>query len=190
MPENSVITNKQRSALRLIGEYLANHELPPSVRELTTHLRLSSTAQTSHYLDKLQSLGFLTKGENAARSIRLTEKGWNLIDPDRSLQIGSKAIVVLERARNGNSPRVISVPYTLVKDYASAVALEVGENEAPDDALICTGDVIIVSEERNANLNLYALERHDDYSYAIASHTPSERWRRIGGLLSVMREVD
>ena len=70
MPE---ISEKAKQVLDYI-ETRVEEGFPPSVREICRDLRIKSTSTAHKYLTELRDKGFIEKGDNLNRAIRLTKQ--------------------------------------------------------------------------------------------------------------------
>jgi repressor LexA len=68
------IDAKLNEVLNFIKDFSARHGYPPSVREMCGGLRISSTASVYYYLNKLESLGLISKSPSKNRAIEIKTK--------------------------------------------------------------------------------------------------------------------
>ncbi len=78
MVKKENLTTKQDNVLRVIYDFIIKYNYPPSVREITKILGLSSPKSVSDHIVILQKKGYVQKN-SVARSLILTEKAlWYL----------------------------------------------------------------------------------------------------------------
>ena len=71
--------NRRRLAiLRFLAVRTSEGEAPPSVREVGARVGLKSTKSAYGHLRWLEEEGYLEREGARARSVRLTEKGWEV----------------------------------------------------------------------------------------------------------------
>ena len=66
-----MITKKQKQVLKAINDFIICNKYSPSVSELALVLNLKSTSTVQGYLTKLQSMGYIAKNENMARTLHI-----------------------------------------------------------------------------------------------------------------------
>ena len=66
------LTERQQAILDWIRAFILEHQMPPTVREISRVFRMSSAGMFGH-LKALQRKGWLIRGELGARSLRLRE---------------------------------------------------------------------------------------------------------------------
>ena len=65
--------SEKASAILKYVENCIDDGVPPSVREICSHLGIKSTSTVHKYLKELEEKGYIVRGENLNRSIRLAE---------------------------------------------------------------------------------------------------------------------
>lgn len=75
---------KQRLVYDYIRTFVAEHQYPPSVREICEAVELKSTSTVHYHLSKLEEAGYITKAEGKTRSISV--KNIDLIEDDTAEQ--------------------------------------------------------------------------------------------------------
>ncbi len=72
---NNILTEKQTKVLESIKNYIKEHEISPTIRELCEINNVSSTQTIHEYLQKLKEKGYISYIEHSGRSIKLLKKG-------------------------------------------------------------------------------------------------------------------
>lgn len=67
----SELSERQRKILHFIGSYTAEKGRPPTIREIATGCRISSTSVVNYNLDRLQEACHVVRDANIARGTRL-----------------------------------------------------------------------------------------------------------------------
>lgn len=67
------LSAKQQRILDWIQQFIADHDYPPTVREIGTALAIKSTANVAYHLDHLEAAGKIHRDFNVARGLRLLE---------------------------------------------------------------------------------------------------------------------
>lgn len=66
-----MLTNRQKDALAFIKKYIAEKGFPPSIREVGSGLKLSSSATAFAHVKNLEDKGYIKIGKNKSRNIEL-----------------------------------------------------------------------------------------------------------------------
>jgi len=98
------MTHHERNLLYFIQEYVAAHDgIPPTVREMQTHLGLASPSGVSRLIDSLERQRLVARERHCARSIRLTR-------PPADLATVPDAEIFAEAVRRGFVPEGSAQP--------------------------------------------------------------------------------
>ena len=65
------LTTKQKRIFVFIEKFIAEHEYPPTIREICKGVGLSSPATAFVHLDNLKNKGYITMTNNKFRTIKL-----------------------------------------------------------------------------------------------------------------------
>lgn len=68
------LTDRQRSVLQMIARSIQKTGRPPTLREIGTHLNISSTNGVRDHLQALVDKGYIERDERSARGIRLVDR--------------------------------------------------------------------------------------------------------------------
>ncbi|MEK9156335.1 MAG: transcriptional repressor LexA [Patescibacteria group bacterium] len=80
MKERNTITKRQKELLLIIYNSLKDEGYPPSLEELRSKLNVKSNQAVIDHLNGLEKKGTLTRAEGIARSIVLTQKGFDVLN--------------------------------------------------------------------------------------------------------------
>lgn len=70
-PKTKGLTKRQRDTLGKINDFMRNHIYPPTLKELSDMLKLSSTTSPRRHLDELKEKGEIDWKKGCHRSIRV-----------------------------------------------------------------------------------------------------------------------
>lgn len=74
MEERENLTTKQRQVLKFIYEAIKHNQLPPTIREIASYFKFSSTGTVRDYLNALVKKGYLKIARNKSRAIELVKE--------------------------------------------------------------------------------------------------------------------
>ena len=69
MTQSKTLTASEKRIYEFVKTYQANHDVPPTIREIVAATGFNSTSTVRAHLQKLVYVGKLAKGEGSARSI-------------------------------------------------------------------------------------------------------------------------
>ncbi len=101
------LSERQQSMLKYIWEYMSESGRPPTIREIGSAVKISSTSVVNYNLTKLSEKGFIDRDSDVSRGLRLTDK--------------ARAIYEVAGEALG---RLIRIP--LIGDIVASEPLEVG----------------------------------------------------------------
>lgn len=150
------LSERQQKILEFIRDYIEAHDYPPTIREIGQAVKISSTSVVNYNLDKLVEAGLLERTSDVSRGLRLR-------DGARTATVASAArrgIPILGHIAAGQPITVFpeSVDTADVLDLATDVvgraeevyALRV-QGDSMIDALVDSGDLVILNYQRTAN---------------------------------------
>lgn len=73
------LSERQRNMLEYIWQYISDNRRPPTIREIGTDVKISSTSVVTYNLNKLQEKGLLDRDAEVSRGLRLTEKAHEML---------------------------------------------------------------------------------------------------------------
>jgi len=164
---------KSEETLKFIKDYIHEHNLPPSVREIQEGLGISSTSIIHRRLHHLEEDGKIRMTNGKNRSITIIEKQSSeipLIRPEDCKTITKEKILTY-------------LPYSSPRDYPGSLFAVTAVNPIPE-AGILLDDILVISASavpQEQELNLYLTPEHE------ISVTPSETGMLLGTLLSLIR---
>lgn len=205
MPKD--ITDRQKELLQFIIRQVREHNLPPSISEMATFLKVSSKNAVAKLLNALEDAGYI-KTDGRARGITILDA------LGETLEKGLIRVPVLGRVQAG-SPHLaeeqieewVNLPQTLVKGRRDVFLLKV-RGDSMINAGIYEGDLVIVRPVKDAKHNdiVVALLRDEatvkrlvyvkDRAYLKAENPdyaniyPREEWTIQGKVVGVIRNLE
>jgi repressor LexA len=144
-----VLSERQRQILDFISGYIAEHDRPPTNREIGQAMGIASTGHVDYHLSMLAKKGYIEREANTSRGLRLTPAS----EPHPRRRVYNVPVLGLIAA---------GAPIEAISDPNDAI--ELGDEFATDDAyalrvrgksmiedLIDDGDLVIVRPSKTAN---------------------------------------
>lgn len=100
MGSEKPLSERQKSMLHYIWNYMKDHERPPTIREIGTAVKISSTSVVNYNLTKLSEKNLLDREADVSRGLRLTDKAIELLGGDAANALRRKASEMLDKAEN------------------------------------------------------------------------------------------
>lgn len=201
------LTDRQKQLLQFIVQQIREHNLPPSVSEMATHLQVKSKNAVAKILDSLEEQGYI-KTSGKARGITVLnslanslEKGFFRAPILGSIQAGSPHLA------EENIEDWINLPQTLVRGRRDVFLLRVRGNSMID-AGIFEDDLVIVRPTKEAkNRDIVVALLHDEATVKrliyvknraylkaenkdYANIYPKEEWMIQGKVVGVIRNLE
>jgi repressor LexA len=67
-----------KAVIRFIHDWTRDEGYPPTVKEIGTYMGWHSTSTTFQHLEAMEARGLITKRAKIPRTLRVTEKGYEL----------------------------------------------------------------------------------------------------------------
>jgi len=147
------LSERQRGILAFIREFLEENQFPPSIREIGKRVGISSTSVVKYNLEVLERKGYIERGRDISRGIRLLEDLTGRVGEVLQIPILGRiaAGVPIPVPDSDFSPfgydTTIELTRDIVKDANGIYALEV-QGDSMIDALIHDGDVVIMRHQQ------------------------------------------
>lgn len=134
-----MLSERQRSILAFMREYIKTNNYPPSVREIGDAVGLNSSASVHNHLTFLQEQGFISKAKSKPRTLELKSEN----DAWRNKEI---------------------VPVPLIGKVTAGMPILAVENieetyPIPRDLIGCTEDVFMLQVSGDSMINAGILDR-------------------------------
>lgn len=159
---NEGLGEMHRKILRVLESYQRQNGYAPSIREIAKQINCESTSYIKYYLDQLQEMGYIERGERKSRSIRV-------LKPLSPTGARSNHIHILGRIQAGEPIPIPDSDFAIFDEESSTLelpdwmlpkkrdglfALEV-QGDSMIDAMISDGDLVVfqrVAEATNGML--------------------------------------
>ena len=160
------ISSKQERILQFIREFLDEHGLPPTIRDIQRACAISSTSVVDYNLRILQREGYISRRPDIARGIELPhDKNDSTLIPRIPLTGYISAgdplpVITAESWSNPQPLETLEIPPNLAKPGRNLYALKV-KGTSMIDAFIDDGDIVIiepVNQARNGDMVVASLK--------------------------------
>jgi repressor LexA len=210
------LSDRQVRMVEFIRQFIAEHQFPPTIREIGQKVGISSTSVVKYNLDILERKGVINRNREISRGIRLIDetagKATELIRVPLLGRIAAGTPIPVPDADFSPFGYEASIELTrdIVKDAKNIYALEV-QGDSMIDALIHDGDVVVMQhQERVENGELAAVWLRDQGETTLkrfylegdrvrlqpanptmkAMFYPAENVRVMGKVLLVIRQLN
>ena len=172
------LSDRQRRILSFILDYTAEHDFPPSIREIGEKVGISSTSVVNYNLTKLEDMDLLSREREVSRGLslnrsRLAEIGFSLAESDDAAvevehngangtatvgrvrvpilgKIAAGTPIQVDPREPGNTDEWIDLAAGLLGANERLFALRVQGNSMID-ASVLDGDIVILRPQDTAN---------------------------------------
>jgi repressor LexA len=204
---NKEITDRQKELLKYIIKQVREYNLPPSISEMATYLKVKSKNAVAKLLNSLEDQGFI-KTSGKARGIQVLktlgeslEKGFIKVPLLGHIQAGSPHLA------EEHVEEWINLPQSLIKGRRDVFLLRV-RGESMINAGIYEGDLVIVRPTREVkNNDIVVALLHDEATVkrfvqvknraylkaenpAFKDIYPKEDWMVQGKVVGVIRNLE
>ena len=154
-PDPASLSDKQREILAFLNETITRVGYPPSMREISDAVGLTSVSSVSHQLTQLELRGFIRRDPNLNRAFEIQVE----LDPNPdAVRVSEDDVVnvsLVGRIAAGvpitadqNVEAVFPLPRQVVGS-GNVFMLKV-QGDSMIDAAICDGDYVVVREQKTA----------------------------------------
>ncbi len=77
------LTDRQREALSFLRDYLGEHGFPPTLREISAHMKITGTLSATRHLEALEKKGYIKRQAKGSRGITLLPRKQVEVSPER-----------------------------------------------------------------------------------------------------------
>ena len=147
------LSGKQRRILEFIQGFIAEHDYPPSIRQIQEACAISSTSVVDYNLRILEKQGYIRRDREVSRAIELLEPGGRrprvVSVPIIGTIAAGQPIPVPNDTTAYDPEDTIEVSPDLVGSHHDVYALRVKGNSMID-ALVNDGDIVIMESTASA----------------------------------------
>ncbi|TET99885.1 MAG: transcriptional repressor LexA [Dehalococcoidia bacterium] len=143
------LSAKQRRILEFIGEFIGEHDYPPSIRQIQEACDISSTSVVDYNLRILEKNGYMRRDREVSRAIELLEPGGRRPRVVPVPIIGTIAagqpipVPTAETWQTYDPDETLEVPPDMVSGGQNVYALRV-RGDSMIDALVDDGDIVLM----------------------------------------------
>jgi repressor LexA len=158
------LSERQRSILRYMEQYIDNNGYPPTIREIGLATDINSTSVVNYNLNKLVQAGYLSRSGRVSRGLRLVTKNGDMevrkvIPMNNGLQIPLVGQIVAsepvptpdEAGHYYDADNAINVTADMLGgvDPSNVFALRV-KGDSMIDAMVADGDIVLLRRQETA----------------------------------------
>lgn len=145
-----MLTGRPKQILEFIEQFIAEHDYPPSVRQIQKGAKISSTSVVKYNLEKLADLGYIEHHKKTSRGLRLVgrENVGVMRVPLLGLIAAGEPIPIPSSDFNPMAGEAIMLTRDVVKEEG-LYALHV-RGTSMIDALVNDGDIVVMKPVREA----------------------------------------
>src|SRR5512133_723012 len=153
------LSTRQERILEFIREYHAEHDYPPTIREIGKAADISSTSVVKYNLERLQEKGFINRNKDVSRGLRLVDGGAagapsSLIQrvvsiPKYGTIAAGTPIAAFGQQEDPYAGDTLNLPPDLVPGEGDLYALQV-KGDSMIDALVYDGDWVVIHHQQTA----------------------------------------
>jgi repressor LexA len=158
------LSDRQRSILRYMEQYIDNNGYPPTIREIGLATDINSTSVVNYNLNKLVQAGYLSRSGRVSRGLRLVSKNGEpemrkILPIERGLKVplvgqivASEPVPIPDDAGHYyDQDSAINVTADMLGgvDPSSVFALRV-KGDSMIDAMVADGDIVLLRRQETA----------------------------------------
>jgi len=158
----------QRQTLEYLRNFMADKGYAPTLKDIAEHIGVKSISTAHFHLERLESKGFIRRGDNGAVELVSTSR----------LEFGPTAVPLAGIIAAGlpieaiENTTMIDIPPSMITGRGEVYCLEVS-GDSMVDAHICDGDIIVVKKQDIADDGQIVVALLDDGSATL------KRFRRL-----------
>lgn len=147
------LSEKQRDILRFLEQFIAEHDYPPSIRDIQQGCSISSTSVVDYNLKRLEEKGLIRRDREVSRAIELLNRQGER--RRRTVQVPllgpiAAGIPIPTHPDSVAPLDIIELTEEQVRGKANLFALRV-QGTSMIDALINDGDIVILEPRQTAD---------------------------------------
>ena len=151
------LSKRQKDILAWIVEFIQRNKYPPSVREITSALDISSTSVADYNLRRLAEAGYIRRAKGISRGITLTSNALPAT-PYIGNMTGASDLDVTFPEHDGP---VVETPPDMVRLTGSLVAAQVADDSFTE-ALMVPGDMVFIDTSAHAQPGFHSVAWDED----------------------------
>jgi repressor LexA len=142
------LSEKQQSILKFMRDFIAEHDYPPSIRDIQIGCNISSTSVVDYNLKALERAGLIRRGREVSRAIELLDRGARRSRTVPVPIIGTIAAgqpIPVPSPDNVDFDNVFEATEEMTRGRENVFALKV-RGTSMIDALVNDGDIVILEQ--------------------------------------------
>ncbi len=151
------LSERQQRIFEYIGKFQRDKGRPPTIREIGSHVGISSTSVVNYNLNILEREGLIAREKEVSRGLRIVQQGAkSLMDAAMFIQIpllgkisAGHPIPVPDAGLAPYEGEAIPLARELIQDQEGLFALQV-KGTSMIDALINDGDIVVMKKAETA----------------------------------------
>ncbi|MBE0431367.1 MAG: repressor LexA [Dehalococcoidia bacterium] len=146
------LSSKQELIINFVAQFLRDKGYPPTIRDIATGCRLSSTSVVAYNLKKLQQAGYIRRHSDISRGIEFlgpSSKSGKLVHIPMVGVIAAGQPIPVPETGKGIPDEGVDVSEELVRGRQAVYALRV-RGDSMQDALIGDGDIVLMDRAGRA----------------------------------------
>ncbi len=147
------LSSRQERILEFIRSYHAEHDYPPTIREIGKAADISSTSVVKYNLERLQEKGYINRNKDVSRGLRLVDMAPAAAPDGASMRMvpipkygvisAGTPIAASGQQDNPFTGDTLNLPEELVPGSGDVYALQV-KGDSMVDALVYDGDWVVI----------------------------------------------
>lgn len=146
------LSSKQELIINFVAQFLREKGYPPTIRDIATGCRLSSTSVVAYNLNKLQQAGYIRRHRDISRGIEFpgsSSTGGKLVHVPVVGVIAAGEPIPVPDTGKAMPDEGVDVSEELVRGRQAVYALRV-RGDSMQDALIGDGDIVLMDRAGRA----------------------------------------
>jgi repressor LexA len=153
------LSSRQERILEFIREYHAEHDYPPTIREIGKAADISSTSVVKYNLERLQEKGYINRNKDVSRGLRLVDgfpggapasAATHIVSVPKLGMIAAGApVAAFGQQEDPFSGETLNLPQEFVPTGGDLYALQV-KGDSMIDALVYDGDWVVIQHQETA----------------------------------------
>ena len=151
------LSDRQQRILDFIRSFVEEHDYPPTIREIGQAVDISSTSVVNYNLNKLVDAGLIERNAEVSRGLRMLDSARGPYASDGGLRRGipilgpiAAGLPITVFPESVETAETIDLATDVVGRSHEVYALRV-QGDSMIDALVDTGDLVILNYQKTAN---------------------------------------
>lgn len=166
--KSNTLAPVQRKTLEFLRNYIAENGYAPTLKDIAQFIGVKSASTAHFHLERLESKGFIRRGEEGALELVETDK----------VELGPTAVPLVGVIAAGQpieafeNRTMVDLPPQMIYGRDEVYCLEVS-GDSMIDAHICDGDLVVIKKQSHADDGQIVVARLEDGTATL------KRYRRL-----------